>query len=157
MVLEIGGGLFGQRDVRETDSVDLQFHITQFCNVKRTTTQTITAGAFGDIEFNSEISDDDNIHSNSVEPEKITVNKAGIYMIIVELSMDEDPNSQAFKVTKNSTVLYETEVGVTETATWGVILIDELAANDFVFCSINPGTNDAAIRNHSRFTVMKIK
>jgi|TARA_Y100000034_G_C6748291_1_gene332446 hypothetical protein len=159
MVLDFGtGGIFNQSDVRETENQDVAFYIKDFCSITRSGTQTITQGSYSAIEFNAEKSDAQDMHSNSVDPERITIQNAGVYMIIFDLVMDDDPTGIQFKITKNATTIYEqTPSQIADQHHMNVTIVEEFASGDFIFGSLFPRTNDAEIKEDSRFIMMRIR
>jgi len=159
MVLELSGtSLFTQTDVRETAvSEESSISLKGFCNLKLAGSFTSTSNTWTPILFNSELSDDDNMHSLVVDTERINIYEDGIYVIIFTATDDSGPSYTDVRCIKNATTIFQAARFDSAPQNNSYTLVESLVTGDFIYWEIYANGATASVTSTSRFTVLKIK
>ncbi len=168
MVLNFGGGIFQERDVRETPTSDTgALVVGDFCAVYRSSEQSIQTGDTDEILFNAEEYDDSGMHSTSVDPERIVVTTPGLYLIRFETTFKNNGDVVIFRLYEGVTIIGKKQYAqsANEERFVAIETIRKVTVPTFYKITAAPTTGGAqtsmkvegSAQKETKFTVIKIQ
>ncbi len=138
--------------------------IYERARVTKSANQAIASGSFIDLTFDQEDFDQGGIHDNVTNNERLTVSKAGFYLVMynVEFSATVTGNMRGARIFKNGTDAFAEQRNRTvsnlepTTVTGGDFI--ELAANDYVTLQAihNDGASLDVLDDNTSFSLVRI-
>lgn len=131
-----------------------------YCELTRTASQTITHDAATKVTWDSEVADTDGMHSTSSNTSRITIQRAGIYLVSAYIRWENNPYSNVrveVFINNSATLTAEkhTNMSGTETPRVQVAGVAKLAAGDYLEVEVqhvNTGTSSRNISQNSKFS-----